>query len=529
MGNLFTSLLNSAGSMRVFERSLNVIQNNVANASTPGYAEQELTLIAMPFQPALGLAGGVDAGDIFSARSSYAEDAVRQQQQGYGKFSQKAADLAKLEPVFSITEKSGIPGAISSFFQAVSSLAVAPNDSAARQVVIDRAADLARSFNQTGTSLVTAQQGAGRELRSVVDRINSLGATIREINVQRRENFEANKDAGLDAQLHTALEDLSELVNFTTLNQPDGSVTVLLGRQTPLVMGDKLHPLQVDLASTTPKVLSDSGKDVTGQFSEGRIGSLIDVTTRLLPAYTMDLNTLAASVADTVNATLKAGVDSTGSTPTVDLFSYDPANPATTIAATALTPGQFAAALPGAPGGNGNALRLAALSGAKTLNGYTSTEFYGKLAGRVGRELADARSNESVQQLLVAQARSSRADISSVSLDEEAARLVEFQRSYQAAAKMFSVLDEMTPVSDRPDQIGARMVQRLDPSSEAFLAALQRVSQRAERATRQIATGYRVTAPSDRSRPDQQFASGSCRARSNHADPVKSGPHPDRS
>jgi flagellar hook-associated protein 3 FlgL len=45
------------------------------------------------------------------------------------------------------------------------------------------------------------------------------------------------------------------------------------------------------------------------------------------------------------------------------------------------------------------------------------------------------------------------------------------------------------------------MVQRLDPSSEAFLAALQRVSQRAERATRQIATGYRVTAPSDD--PDQ--------------------------
>ncbi len=444
MGNLFTSLLNSAGSMRVFERSLTVIQNNVANASTPGYAKQQLTLIAKPFQPAIGLAGGVDAGDIFGARSSYAEDAVRQQQQGYGKFSQKAADLAKLEPVFTVTEKSGIPGAISSFFQSVSSLAVAPNDSAARQVVIDRASDLARSFNQTGTSLVTASQGAERELRSVVNKINALGGTIREINAQRRENFDSNKDAGLDAQLHTALEDLAELVDFTTLNQPDGSVTVLLGRQMPLVMGDKIHPLQVDLTGVTPKVLNDTGHDVTGQFSEGRIGSLIDVTIRLLPAYTVELNRLATSLADTVNATLRAGVDSTGNTPTVDLFTYDPASAATTLTASALSPGQLAAALPGAQGGNGNALNLAALAGAKTLDGYTSTEFYGKLAGRVGRELADARSNESVQQLLVAQARSARAEISSVDLNEEAARLVEFQRSYQAAAKMFSVLDEMT-------------------------------------------------------------------------------------
>ena len=45
------------------------------------------------------------------------------------------------------------------------------------------------------------------------------------------------------------------------------------------------------------------------------------------------------------------------------------------------------------------------------------------------------------------------------------------------------------------------MVSRLDPSSESFLVALNRVSSRAERATRQISTGYRVTNASDD--PDQ--------------------------
>jgi len=41
------------------------------------------------------------------------------------------------------------------------------------------------------------------------------------------------------------------------------------------------------------------------------------------------------------------------------------------------------------------------------------------------------------------------------------------------------------------------MVNRLSPSNESFLAALNRIADRAERATRQIATGYRITAASD--------------------------------
>jgi flagellar hook-associated protein 3 FlgL len=45
------------------------------------------------------------------------------------------------------------------------------------------------------------------------------------------------------------------------------------------------------------------------------------------------------------------------------------------------------------------------------------------------------------------------------------------------------------------------MVHRLDPSSESFLAALNRVNSRAERATREISTGYRISSASDD--PDQ--------------------------
>ncbi|HBY62961.1 MAG TPA: hypothetical protein DEH78_24320, partial [Solibacterales bacterium] len=58
MGSLFGSLLGTAGAMRAYERVLAVSQNNVTNASTPGYAKQIQHTEAMAFQPEAGLAGG---------------------------------------------------------------------------------------------------------------------------------------------------------------------------------------------------------------------------------------------------------------------------------------------------------------------------------------------------------------------------------------------------------------------------------------------------------------------------------------
>ena len=100
--------------------------------------------------------------------------------------------------------------------------------------------------------------------------------------------------------------------------------------------------------------------------------------------------------------------------------------------------------MPAAPGGNGNALILANLANAKTVNGATYAEFYGALAGRVGGDLATARDTQDTQQQLLAQAQNLRQQSSGVSLDEEATRLIEFQRAYQATSKLIGVLDSLT-------------------------------------------------------------------------------------
>jgi flagellar hook-associated protein 1 FlgK len=109
-----------------------------------------------------------------------------------------------------------------------------------------------------------------------------------------------------------------------------------------------------------------------------------------------------------------------------------------------LTADQIAAALPGAPGGNGNAIALARLASAQTIGGYTFTQYFGTLGSRVGRDVAAAKEDKDAYQGQLAQARAVRATQTGVSLDEEATHLMQFQQAYQAAGKLLTVLDTLT-------------------------------------------------------------------------------------
>ena len=106
--------------------------------------------------------------------------------------------------------------------------------------MIDRGKELAQSINQTAIGLSSAGNDADRQLRDNVDAINRLASQIRDLNEVKRQNFANTSDAGLDAQAHTTLEQLSELVDISVLGQPDGTLTVLLAADTA---GDRQPPI----------------------------------------------------------------------------------------------------------------------------------------------------------------------------------------------------------------------------------------------------------------------------------------------
>ena len=468
--SLFSALRASADAMSVFEKQLTISSNNVGNASTPGYVRQSLSLQALPVDPVGGLAGGVAAGPVQDARDIYAEQSVQRAVTSLGTWEQQAATLSQLEGGFDITGQSGIPSALNKLYQSFASWATTPGDNTVRQSVLDSAQSVADAFHQQSTALSQASQDADSQLRNLVDQVNTLAKQLRQDNVERSGT---QSNAALEANVYSTLEQLSELVPITTLKEPDGSMTVLLAGQTPLVVGENQYDISAKIAvpDTPPPanpsgppsagVIDSSGNDVTAIIKQGKIGGLLYARNTVLAGIVGDssqpgsLNRLAQAVADRVNGLLTSGYSDAGPPPTwgVPIFSYDLTNPAnvaqTLTFDSTVQPNQLAAIDPGPPSvSNGTALALANLASpqnaADELDGVSYLQFYGQLAGNFGNAVATAQNNQTVQQGLVTQARSLRQDTSGVSLDAEAISVLQFQRAYQAASKMVSVLDQLT-------------------------------------------------------------------------------------
>ena len=88
---------------------------------------------------------------------------------------------------------------------------------------------------------------------------------------------------------------------------------------------------------------------------------------------------------------------------------------------------------------NGNALQMLGLRDAALVGGRSIAEGYGQAMADIGVRVQGARSAADISSAVAAQAEQSRASQAGVNLDEEAARLIQFQQSYQAAAKVLQV------------------------------------------------------------------------------------------
>lgn len=443
MGGLFSSLNAAGNALRVFEKALTVAQNNVSNASTPGYARQRLHLEAIPFSLDQGLPGGVQAGQLQSARQEYAEQAVRHRQSQHSRSDELALELARIEALYDVSGEGGVAGALTALFESISAWSLSPNETVARQMVLERARSLAGRFQESAAGLLSAAYETAAKIESAVNNINSLAARIRELNALYREDVRNLEDPSLDARLHATLEELAEYADFTALRQEDGSVMVLLGGQTGLVVGDQQFEISADSSGARAVIMDAWGRDITYQISGGRLAAAVEFRNRIVPELLNGLDRLAAAIADRFNATLSAGLDLHGN-PGAPLFAYDPAQgAAATLRVTDISPDELAGAAAAAPGGNGNVLDLLALAQSRELDGFTFTGFYGDLARRVGRALEDARQASEQHKQLLLQAQYLREQASGVSLDEEALQVLQFQRCYQAAARMVQVIDEL--------------------------------------------------------------------------------------
>jgi len=433
--------------------ALEVTTNNIANANTPGYSREVPTFEENP--PVLMgntmVGTGVSMSSVESVRDNILNLRIDQETSEQSSLNSYVDSMNQVQALFNETQSSGLQTDLSNFFNSFQSLATDPTSSSLRQSVIIAGQNLSGAFNQTSQNLATIQQGLDQSVVQTVDQINQLSTQIAGLNQQIQEVSNAGDNPGsLEDQRDEDLTNLSNLIDTAVVYANNGTVSVTTSNGALLVAGDQSDALSTQINTVTGMHdVYAQGTDITSTIAGGQLQGLIRARDYTIPAVQSPLDNLAASLISAVNEQQTAGYDLNGE-PGVDFFTpFTPSTPgsdagaAATMSVALTNPDQVAASGDGTQGDNSNATALADLQNATIVSGQTAGDYYSNMIDQVGNDVSNATSEQEAVGLVLQQLSNQQSSISGVSLDEEATNLVMYQRAYEAAARVISVVDEL--------------------------------------------------------------------------------------
>jgi flagellar hook-associated protein 1 FlgK len=460
MLGLFNTLNLGARSMVAEELGVEVTGQNLANANNAAYTRQTVQLqTSTPTPSSLGLQGtGVEAASIQQVSNQLINGQIQSEASvgGYWNSQQTALENAQTQldeflnlssssTSSSTTTSTDLSDQLNSLFNAFQSVATSPTDATARQSLINTAQTLASSFNQASQNLNALNSQLNTSVGGDVTSANQLLSDIASLNGQIAKATASGGTANdLVDSREADLENLAKLVNTQTTANSDGTISVSIGGQ-ELVSGSKLSDSLATYADADGNLLVQTAASATPlTLTGGSIQGTIDARDGALATLRGGLDTMASTLIAQVNGIYQNGYDLNGNSG-ADFFTGSDAGDIGVNSALLTDPSQVQAAGTNSTGDNTVALALAQL-GSQSLTALNNQTFSGACSLDV-ENFGDALSNandqvtnyNSVNTMLLNQ----RDSVSGVSLEEEMANLITYQKAYETSAQIISTVNQM--------------------------------------------------------------------------------------
>ncbi len=440
MSNLFSI---GTSALLANQRALSVTSNNIANVNTDGYSRQGVDFEPRHV-PGQIMEQGVSVGEITRFADPFANTRLVQSSAEHAALETGATLTRRLDAVLS-EEQTGLAGPLRQFLDSIDGLAADPSSVEARVEVLGDAEALAQRFTQIQGQFDNLNSELNARVSGSVSQINDLSAAIARLNDEiARSNSVSPPNVLLDER-DRLVSQLAEQIDVNTAVQNDGSVNVFVGSGQALVVGNTVSQLSVAPGATPadPARVLLGGGDISGQVAGGELGGIFGFREDVMQPAQLEIRALAQAVSSTVNDAQAAGTDFNGN-PGQPLFQIGSSGAGLSVLIT--DPQALAAAGPQAPAGSGdnsNALALSEALRAPVLGQNNLQEANLSLVGRVGTQARSLEAAERAQAAVVSQQQFLRDQVSGVNLDEEAANLLRYQQSYQAAAQIIATANAM--------------------------------------------------------------------------------------
>jgi len=458
MSGTFHGLEIAKSGLTAAQIAVNVANQNIANSKTEGYTRQSVTQTSVsagmgPFQYAAAetsVGQGVTVSGIAQNRDAYLDTRYRNANSVSGTYSATLSALESIEGVLDETDTDGLNVALADFYTALQDLV--NNDSGTEYMNLLRSAGekVTDILNEYASQLKQIEAELSYDLTLTVADANNLLLKVNELN----KNIAVATINGTDCnelldQRNLFLDKLSGYMNITAETLSNGAVSITSGGTTLLdAASATVTTLTVGTTAAGAAIFDGGGNEI--QFTQGSVTGLLqclngagiyagagEESFRGIVFYETSLDNLAAAFAGTyntlnaANGDLFAATDGSGSITAANIgISDDWKQSATFLDTSGSVPSDMKAAME------------APVAISPDFTG-TFEEYASLLMGNIGLDASYYSDMSKAKGSILESIQDDREAISGVSIDEETVNTIVYQKAYQAAARLMTVLDEM--------------------------------------------------------------------------------------
>jgi flagellar hook-associated protein 1 FlgK len=435
---------------------LTVAGYNIANASTPGYHREVLTLSAHAV-----LGGGVSFGNPVAIRNNLL---TRNLVSAYGRVGYHQGSfntLVQVQETFNELDGIGLMSSLDQFQATLKELASNPSGGSERQAVLGSATTLISQFhsiaNQLGSAMDSTEGLAlemGLQITLKAEQVFALNQEIRALTATG-----VNPESMTDER-ERIIGELGEMVDLTVVHQKNGSVDLYIAGGRPLVTDAGSSTVTAVATSGQPRgialeIIKGNGITVVPMDDiGGRLGGVIDAMNETLGPALQVMDEIAFGLANAFNAVHAAGtaLDGTSGSLFFDV-------PATSLGAAGGIqvhadveglPDRIAAATTAVvndiPGDNTNLYNLADTldaTGVVAVTGESVHEAYETVMVGVGRSINSAELGIRTERASATQLTNLLLSETGVSVDEEMIEMTMANRAFEASATVIRQAERM--------------------------------------------------------------------------------------
>ncbi|MGA8864758.1 MAG: flagellar hook-associated protein FlgK [Gallionella sp.] len=303
----------SLSGMNAAQYQIATTENNIANASTPGYTRQQVQLTPA-FEQNFGsgyVGQGVNVTTVRRIYDQYLTSQVLQQQTQASYLSTYQTAIGQVDNLLS-NPNQGLSPALQNLFSGMNDVANNPGSIPSLQSFLGDAQTMVYQFQSMSQQLSSIASGLNSQISGGVNSINSYAQQIAVLNNSIQQAIATGQgqmpNALLD-QRDQLINQLGQQIQTSVLQQPDGTVSVFIGSGQALVMGNQAMTLQAIPSASNPSQLTIAYLGPNGNviplpqnsLQGGTLGAYLDFQNQSLAPAQNALGLLAIGLATSFN------------------------------------------------------------------------------------------------------------------------------------------------------------------------------------------------------------------------------------